>query len=219
MRGELLDAALLAQLHAPAARELHERGVEVAAARDHCVHAAVSRQRERDASSRRRHQHRLAHLCGADVEELRVREPEDLEVAERARGEPVAARLVARELGLVDAHHRAAVTNGGERGRDPARPGTDHGHVDERLHRREGSGARHTLDRPEERRVPADVRPVSTDGAVTCQNHWLRRAPGGARVPTNEESYERRRLREADPRSRSSRRARPPITRSTARES
>ena len=66
----------------------------------------------------------------ADRVELVAGEPERFEIAQRAGREPVAARLVAGKRRLVDADHRAAVPDCGDRGRDPARPGTDHGDVD-----------------------------------------------------------------------------------------
>ena len=71
-----------------------ERGVEVLASR-HGAEAAVGRQLERVPPTRRRAQHDLVHRHpagdGAGIE------PEVLELAQRVRGEAVAAGLVARE--------------------------------------------------------------------------------------------------------------------------
>ncbi|GIU87180.1 MAG: hypothetical protein KatS3mg009_1695 [Acidimicrobiia bacterium] len=118
-----------ADLGARVARERDERGVEPEA-RHHPRVLAVGGQRQRDAPSPRRHEHRLAHGQVAGGVEGVAGEAEPLEQPQRLCGQPVAARLVARERGPVE--HQGpqpqARRRDGRRGAGRAGPDDEHVH-------------------------------------------------------------------------------------------
>ena len=109
MRRELLDRALLADVDAArggrarrARRRDRARATTAACRPSSAGSGSVTRRPVGETSTV------SCTLGRAGREELGPGEPERLEVAQRAGGEAVAARLVARESRLVDAHDRAA---------------------------------------------------------------------------------------------------------------
>ena len=144
--------------------------------------------------------------------------PSCLEQPQRVGGEPVAARLVARERAPCRRRRRVRPrARGRDRGRGSGGPGAHHDDVDVLGHRRPTvPGSR---DRPSGSAGRRSAATFRRRGRGDWQNRGSpnrRRAPVRAQDSDEEESYERRRLRQADPRPGRAGLARRPTTRSIA---
>ena len=108
--------------------ELDERGVELQSGSNRRVDSLAGWQRHLERTTRRGPQHGA--VDGAEVGHRRRIESEALELAQGERRQPVAAALVARELGLVDEQDVAAGAAQRDRCGDSCRPGADDERVD-----------------------------------------------------------------------------------------
>ena len=123
-----LDPVSEAHVDAGGYGELDERGVELQSGSNRRVDSLAGWQRHLERTTRRGPQHGA--VDGAEFGHRRRIESEALELAQGQRRQPVAAALVARELGLVDEQDVAAGAAQGDRCGDSCRPSPDDERVD-----------------------------------------------------------------------------------------